>query len=136
MRDAKQITRARFMRQTMTEPEIRLWLQLRAERFEGVKFRRQKVIGSYIADFVANEPKLVIELDGDSHAHQQGYDDARTRFLAEQGYVVLRFCNSDVMGNMDGVLQEISGVIARLRALPPLPTLSPVGERAKGGLAQ
>jgi very-short-patch-repair endonuclease len=121
------------MRREMPEPERRVWLQLRAGRFEGVKFRRQKVIGFYIADFAANEPKLVIELDGDTHAGQQEYDEARTRFLRREGYRVLRFTNSDVMGNMDGVLTELAGVIAEMRGRPPLPTLSPEGERASGG---
>ena len=131
MRDPELTRRAKAMRREMPEPELRLWLQLRAERFKGVKFRRQKVIGRYIADFAANRPKLVIELDGDTHAGRERYDEARTRFLQREGYRVLRFTNSDVMGNMDGVLTQLAGVIEELRQ-PPLPTLSAEGERASG----
>ena len=134
MRDPELTERAHGMRKEMTEPETRLWLELRAKRFAGVKFRRQKVIQNedsrYIVDFAANDPKLVIELDGDTHAGREGYDAVRTRFLEEQGYTVTRFANSDVVANMDGVLHEIADVIARLRGRPPLPTLSPEGERA------
>ena len=132
MRDAELTSRARSMRKQMTEPETRLWLQLRAGRFQGLKFRRQKVIGRYIVDFAANVPALVVELDGDTHAYQPGYDDARTRFLEKQGYAVLRFTNEDVISNMDGVLVKLSEVIAGLKGRSPLPTLSPEGERAIG----
>lgn len=119
------------MRKAMTEPEIRIWLAVRAERFSEVKFRRQKVIGPYIVDFAANAPKLVIELDGDSHAGNAGYDAARTQFLERQGYTVIRFTNGEVMTNLEGVLERLNEAVARLQASPPLPTLSPEGERAK-----
>jgi 16S rRNA processing protein RimM len=129
MRDARLTGYAQQMRKRMTEPETRLWLQLRAGRFEGVKFRRQKVIGRYIADFAANEPKLVIEVDGDTHDVDDERDRIRTRYLEKQGYTVLRFSNMDVMGNLDGVLMRLGEVLASLRT-PPLPTLSPEGARA------
>jgi very-short-patch-repair endonuclease len=130
MRDPVLTERAKAMRKEMPEPEMRMWLALRAERFEAVKFRRQKVIGEYIADFAANNPKLVIELDGDSHAGREEYDARRTRYLEAKGYAVIRFTNNEVMTNMDGVLMRLSEVIAQLRASSPLPTLSPEGERA------
>ena len=125
MRDRRLIEFAKAMRREQTEPEIRLWLQLRAARFLGIKFRRQKVIGRYIADFSAREPMVVVEVDGDSHGFQEGYDRTRTAFFEEQGYRVIRFTNSDVMTNMEGVLEQLA-----LFARPPLPTLSPEGERA------
>ena len=130
MRDAKLSERAKKMRRVMTEPETRLWLQLRAERFAGVKFRRQKVIDRYIVDFAANNPKLVVEVDGVTHATQEAYDERRTQALEALGYAVIRFTNAEVMGNMEGVLTKLSKVMAELRAQPPLPTLSPEGERA------
>src|SRR3546814_2892637 len=106
MRDAAALKCAQAMRKEMPEPELRLWLELRAARFRGIKFRRQKVIGKFIADLAANEPKLVIELDGDSHAGREKYDAARTGFLERQGYRVIRYSNSEVMTNMDGVLVD------------------------------
>ena len=128
MRDANSLKHAQDMRKDMPEPEMRLWLQLRAARFRGVKFRRQKVIGSYIADFAANEPRLVIEIDGDTHGDRESYDAQRTHYLEEQGYTVIRFSNADVMANMDGVLCRIGEAVDRLT--PPPPTPSPEGEGA------
>lgn len=130
MRDRKLTTRAKEMRKAMTEPERRLWLELRAQRFEGVKFRRQKVIGDYIADFAANDPKLVIELDGESHGASGAYDENRTRELEKAGYTVVRYSNSEVMENMDGVLRDLADRVAELRDSPPPPTPSPKGEGA------
>ena len=125
MRDARLTAHARSMRTQATEAETRLWLELRAKRFGGTKFRRQKVIGPYIVDFASREPMLVIEVDGDSHADQSGYDAERTRFLQDQGYDVIRFANNDVVGNLEGVLETIA------MRLAPLPTLSPEGERTR-----
>jgi very-short-patch-repair endonuclease len=127
MRDVDLTLRARKMRREMTDPETRLWLQLRAERFEGVKFRRQKVVGNYNVDFAANDPKLAIELDGETHAGSETYDGARTRFLESQGYRVLRYTNLEVVQNLAGVLSHLGSVIDTMRS--PLPTLSPEGER-------
>ena len=126
MRPEKLTHRARAMRIEATEPEIRLWLELRAKRFAGVKFRRQKVIGNYIVDFASRDPMLVIEVDGDTHDGREAYDAARTQFLESKGYRVLRFTNYDVMTAMEGVLMVIETAVQA-----PLPTLSPEGERAQ-----
>ncbi len=131
MRDWRLIEFAKRMRREQTEPEIRLWLELRAQRFQGIKFRRQKVIGRYIADFASREPMIVIEVDGDTHGSQEDYDRVRTAFFEEQGYSVIRFTNSDVMTNMEGVLMQLALFVSH----PPLPTLSPEGERANPSLS-
>ncbi len=128
MRDAKLTGNARENRKHMTEPETRIWLALRAERLAGTKFRRQKVIGQFIADFAANDPKLVVEIDGNTHDADDQRDTNRTRFLEAQGYRVVRYRNADVMQNLEGVLIHLMGVIAEMQS--PLPTLSPEGERA------
>ena len=77
MRDSRLIEFARSMRREQTEPEKRLWYQLRAKRFDGTKFRRQNVVGNYIADFYSRTAMLIIEVDGDSHAFQHDYDQTR-----------------------------------------------------------
>ena len=130
MRDHAALEHAKAMRQEMTEPEKRLWYQLRAKRFEGIKFRRHKVVGNYIPDFSSNDPKLIIEVDGDSHGLSEDYDARRTASLEKAGYRVVRLTNADVMGNMDGVLVLLTEILREMRALAPLPTLSPEGERA------
>jgi very-short-patch-repair endonuclease len=129
MRDARLTEFARENRKAMSEPETRIWLALRAGRFEGVKFRRQKVIGHYIADFAANEPRIVVEIDGHTHDVDDPRDAERTRYLNERGYHVVRFTNGDVMTNLEGVLQMLAMMLSEAREAP-LPTLSPEGERA------
>jgi len=129
MRDARLAEFARDNRKAMSEPEARMWLALRANRFEGVKFRRQKVIGRYIADFAANEPRIVVEIDGHTHDVDDPRDAQRTRYLNERGYHVVRFTNGDVMTNLEGVLQMLAKTLREAREAP-LPTLSPEGERA------
>ena len=128
MRDPRLTAYARANRREVSEPTVRMWLQLRAERFMGVKFRREKVIGNYIADFASSDPKLVIEIDGHTHDVDDERDRIRTRYLESQGYRVQRYGNVDVMQNLDGVLMHLASVSDEMRS--PLPTLSPEGERA------
>ncbi len=109
------------MRRKFTEPEVRLWLQLRAKRLDGAKFRRQRVIGRYIADFACRSPMLVIEVDGGTHVGREAYDAARTRFLENRGYRVIRFTNDDVMSNLEGVLTAIAEALADPPFPDPLP---------------
>lgn len=135
MRDPRLTNRAKEMRKVMPETERRMWHELRAERFQAIKFRRQKVIGNYIADFASNAPRLVVEIDGDTHAGQENYDAARTQYLEDQGYTVIRFSNMEVMENMDGVLTRLGEVVAELVAPPPPPTPSPKGEGAIASLS-
>jgi very-short-patch-repair endonuclease len=98
--------RAKSMRTEMTDAERTLWMQLRAHRLDGLRFRRQTPIGQYIVDFVCHERRLVVELDGGQHADSQ-HDARRDRWLESKGYRVLRFWNSDVFQNRDGVLETI-----------------------------
>jgi very-short-patch-repair endonuclease len=74
-----------------------------------MKFRRQHPIGGFILDFFCEEAGLAIELDGGGHAEagQSGSDAQRTERLTQQGIRVLRFWNTDVLLNVDGVLRRI-----------------------------
>jgi len=110
------------MRRVPTGPEQRLWLELKAKRFSGAKFRRQTVIGRYIADFACRTPvMLVVEVDGETHAERAEYDAARSRFLQEKGYRVVRFTNDDVVNNLDGVLLTIQQTLSTAPLPDPLP---------------
>ena len=133
MRDANLLNHAKRLRAEQTPLERKLWYALRAKRFEEAKFRRQVVIGSYIVDFACRIPRmLIIEVDGDSHALQVGYDERRTAFLESKGYRVLRFTNHEVRTNLEGVLTTI----ARALESPLSPTLSPEGAREEGSLCR
>ena len=107
---------AKFLRHEMTEAEKRLWYWLRAHRFGGVGFRRQTPIGPFIVDFVSHEGQLVIELDGGQHNERKS-DARRDRWLVAKGYRVLRFWNSEILSNRDGVLEIIAHALSQSR--PP-----------------
>jgi very-short-patch-repair endonuclease len=108
--------RARTLRRESTDAEKRLWSALRGRRLEGIRFRRQVVIGRYVADFCSADPMLVVELDGIQHEEQQTYDAARTRYLEAQGYQVLRFWNGDVFVHLDDVLEAIAEQVRKMLA--------------------
>lgn len=113
MRDRRLLEYAKTMRREMTETERRVWGQVRAHRLNGIEFRRQTVVGRYIADFTCRSPAmLVVEIDGETHVGQEDYDLVRTAFFEARGYRVLRFSNDDVMANLDGVLISILSALA------------------------
>ena len=107
---------ARDLRNNLTEAEKHLWYGLRLNNL-GVKFRRQVVIGRYIADFVCFEKKLVIEVDGGQHRNSQK-DEVRDEWLRREGFKVLRFWNNDVLKNRDGVLRRIIEHLSPSLTLP------------------
>ena len=127
--DARTLAYAKSLRSCPTDAEQRLWYHLRASRFLGVKFKREKPIGPYIVDFVAVERGLVIELDGGHHGEQERSDADRTSFLQEKGYLVLRFWNHDVLARTDEVLEQIRVELTSCAALSPDP--SPAGGRGE-----
>ena len=101
------INRARELRRRQTPIEARLWKTLRDGQLLGYKFRRQHPLGPYVADFCCVETRLIVEIDGDSHVEQQEYDENRTAYLTDMGYIVMRVTNREVLNSMDGVLEVI-----------------------------
>ncbi|HEY5983687.1 MAG TPA: endonuclease domain-containing protein, partial [Anaerolineales bacterium] len=87
--------------------ESRLWAHLRRSQLRGVSFRRQHAIGRYVVDFCSPKHRLVIELDGRGHMERSQNDVARTKLLESQGYRVVRFWNSQVMNDIEGVIAAI-----------------------------
>ena len=122
--------RAKEMRSGQTDAEHRLWQLLRANRFEGYKFRRQVPLDFYIADFVCFARRLIVELDGGQHAENQR-DDRRDAYLRAQGFRVIRVWNNDLSTNEEGVAELI---LASLRS-PPLPNPSPARGEGLNGAA-
>jgi very-short-patch-repair endonuclease len=101
------VSRARTLRRNSTDAERKLWRALR-ETFPSAKFRRQVPHGPYFVDFLSHSAKLVVEVDGSQHSDQVGYDAARTRYLAREGYWLMRVWNNEVLENLDGVLEAIA----------------------------
>ena len=115
MKNRLTLQRAKALRMQPTDAEQKLWFHLRASRFGDVKFKRQKPIGPYVVDFVAVNEKLVIELDGGQHQERMAHDQARTRYLENRGYRVLRFWNNQFLLETEAVLERIR------QCLSPLP---------------
>ena len=95
-------------RKEMTAAEQIVWEELRGRKL-GVHFRRQHVIGMYIADYVSLKNHLVIEIDGACHMppDQQAADAARTEYLQRKGFRVIRFTNEQVLMDIETVMSKI-----------------------------
>ncbi|MBI4599092.1 endonuclease domain-containing protein [Candidatus Uhrbacteria bacterium] len=104
----KNLSRRQALRNEMTPAEVLLWSQLKGKQ-TGYKFRRQHGIGEYIVDFYCPDLRLVIELDGNVHGtpEAEAYDQRRSEYLASVGLQVIRFANTDVFNNLEGVLEAI-----------------------------
>jgi len=118
-----------MLRASQTKAEQRLWYHLRDSRFLGLKFRRQRQIGPYIADFVCLEWKLVIEADGGQHGSEA--DLRRDAWFERNGYTVLRFWNNDVLAQTTSVLEYLREVVIRLGHVEA-PALTPGPSPASG----
>ena len=67
-------------------------------------------IGQYRVDFLVDGTNVIIECDGcDSHKTKEQilHDSKRDRFLARNGYVVLRFTGSEINSDPDECAREI-----------------------------
>jgi 5-methyltetrahydrofolate--homocysteine methyltransferase len=104
---------AKTMRNKPTEAEALLWDVLRNKQLDNFKFRRQHIVGSYIADFICLKKGLIVEIDGLIHQlpDNKSSDEERTKWLNEQGYRVIRFTNDEVLSNLDDVLDRLKEVL-------------------------
>ena len=95
-RNSKNLEKARALRKNMTPQERHLWYDFL--RYCTPCFRRQEILGNYIADFFCYKAKLVLEIDGSQHFEDQAkdYDNARTSYFHSLGIRVLRFSNTDI----------------------------------------
>jgi very-short-patch-repair endonuclease len=112
-----EVERARELRKNMTAGERIVWSRLRSRQVAGFRFRRQAPIGPYIADFLCHAPRLVVEIDGESHELDR--DDRRDAWMAANGYRVVRFGETEVHESVDDVIHAIYVV---LTSEPTLPT--------------
>ncbi|MDR0830586.1 MAG: class I tRNA ligase family protein, partial [Prevotellaceae bacterium] len=103
---------AQNMRKFSTEAENALWEMLRRKSLD-VRFRRQHIIGDFIADFVCLPKKLIIEVDGEYHNEPENveFDRKRTEILNNLGFNVIRFTNEEVICNTDKVLETIKNAL-------------------------
>ena len=115
----------RTLRTNATPAERILWRALREGDLKHAHFRRQVPLGDYVADFATHSYRIVIELDGSQHsdARAERLDELRTKWLEGEGYRVVRFWNSDVRANLEGVVLKIMSLLTET----PTPAPSPQG---------
>ena len=101
------IPNANTLRKNMTPEERILWYDLLCRL--PMRVRKQSVIKNYIVDFYIEEKKVVIELDGSQHYREEHRkaDKERDATLREMGITVLRYDNSDIKKNKNGVCVHI-----------------------------
>ncbi len=95
------------LRKDRTDAERKLWAALRRRQLDGARFRQQAPLGPYVVDFLCPAARLIVEVDGSQHAVEVAADSARSKWLEERGYRVIRFWNNDVGERLDAVLEAI-----------------------------
>jgi len=94
------------LRHNMTKSEACLWKYvLRAGQLQGYKFRRQRPVLNYIADFMCTGLMLIIEVDGITHLDEEvaENDEIRQKSLEDIGFTILRFNDDEVLNDMRNV---------------------------------
>ena len=112
--DKDLIPRAKELRHNMTKQEKRLWYDFFTKY--PIRFKKQKVIGSFIADFYCDEANLIVEIDGNQHFQEEDlqYDEEGTAYFNTLGIKVIRVSNHDVNTNFDGVCLYIDKNICEI----------------------
>ena len=110
-----------------TDAERLFWSKVKNRQLENFKFRRQVPFRRYILDFVCFELKLVVEIDGGQH-NESLTDGIRDRLLSDAGFLVKRYWNNEVLGNIEGVLTDLMETLVELQQTPH-PNPLPQGER-------
>lgn len=104
--------KARENRKNGTAAEKKFWFEiLKVEPFDKYKFSRQKPLLDYIVDFYCSKLKLVIEIDGDTHAERENIDKLRTEKLNRYDIQIIRYYNEDVLTNIEAVYEDLRNKI-------------------------
>ncbi len=119
----KMMTRRRqILRHQLPKAEVLFWLAVKGGQILNTKFRRQYSVGPYVIDFYAPQPRLAVEIDGDSHFLPEAaeYDEQREAFIRAHGISLVRFTNDEIYDDLESVLN-------RIRALLSVPSLNKEG---------
>jgi very-short-patch-repair endonuclease len=118
--DRKHRAFAKERRQLRTRGKEIIWSAVRAGRLDGFKFKREVPFGPYAADFSCASERLIIEVDGRTHAapDRAAKDAGRDAWFAEQGFRVLRLSDDLVIGAPELAVAKIREA---LRAPSPDP---------------
>lgn len=109
--DGEKLRLAKYFRRNMTYAERCFWNIVRSNQVNGLRFRRQQVIHSFIADFYCNQIGLVVEIDGGVHERQKDYDGLRDAIIGAYGIRVMRFSNEVVLQHTERVKERIMDAV-------------------------
>ena len=114
------------LRGRMTKSEAILWKYIKNDRL-GFRFRRQHGIGNHIVDFYCPKLKLVIEVDGLTHAEEKVFekDQRKEKFIKENSMILKRYSSDQIFNDLDNTLMDIENIckeIATTPATPPAPS--------------
>jgi type I restriction enzyme R subunit len=114
-------TFAKSQRRAQTIIEEIVWRELRARRFNGLKFKRQVPIGPFIADFVCFEARLIVEVDGPQHKSptRKERDRRRDRWFSDEGFAVFRITGEEVLGGLDIAMARLKGILEKPSTIAP-----------------
>ena len=106
----------KMLRNNLTKSEVILWQHLKGKQI-GFKFRRQQSIGKYVADFYCSEIKLVVEIDGSTHAEETIFerDQTKQKFLESIGIIVKRYNDQQIFKDITSVLDDLYNTCCELR---------------------
>ena len=105
---------ANNLRKNMTKAEACLWKYvLRAGLLNDYKFRRQRPVLNYIADFMCIELMLIIEVDGITHLYDEIIENniKRQKDLGKAGFSVLRFNDNEVLRDIENVRRVLEAYV-------------------------
>jgi very-short-patch-repair endonuclease len=108
---------AHKLKKRMTKAEACLWKYvLNGRRIKGYRFRRQRPVLNYIADFICTPLNLIIEVDGITHTWEEVIekDIIRQRKLEEAGFRVIRFTDEEVLTNINRVFECIEKCVEEI----------------------
>ncbi len=115
----QKVERSRELRRVMTPAEKVLWVQLRNNQLNRMRFRRQQIIAGFIVDFYCHAAGVIVNVDGEIHQELQAADAERDAIFAAHGFVSLHITNTDVFRSLDAVLAKIE-MTCRQAASPPV----------------
>jgi very-short-patch-repair endonuclease len=87
-------------------------------------------VAGFIADFLCEDARLIVEVDGAQHGERVASDAERTEILRNRGFEVLRFWNNEVLGDIEAVLESIleKAAVTKAGSSTPHPGPLPMGE--------
>lgn len=115
--NTKKMTKTRqAYRKNMPQAEIILWSYIKGKQINRLKFRRQYSIDKNTVDFYCPSIRLAIEVDGDSHMYQkqQEKDLHKENDLKKVGIKLVRYLNTDIYNNIEGVIEDLYKQIENL----------------------